>query len=110
MMAESTFAERRLHQRHPLATSIQFFHGPAQRDFQGRCVDISFSGMKMYVPPNVPAHVGQPIRITLGSVHRPEFSVLNEEPQDATIVRVNRDQMVSDGHMGVAVRFAAPGA
>ncbi len=101
---EST--ERRVHPRHPLLTSVQVFHGPSQRDFPGRCVDISAGGMCMYVPAATPIQPGQPIRLTVGSVSRPEFAGLSEKPIDATIVRVDRDALLKTGHLAVGVRFA----
>ena len=104
-MAEQMFVERRQHQRHPLATGIQFHHGPSQQDCLGRCVDISAGGMKMHVPPNVPVRVGQPIRLSMGSVNRPEFSDLGEKPIDATIVRVGRSDLLAHGHLAVGVKF-----
>ena len=71
-------ADRRRHQRYPLATSLQFYHGPSQRDFPGRCVDISKGGMLMYVPAGVPIRPGDPVRLTLGGVGRPEFADLEQ--------------------------------
>ena len=60
----------------------------------------------MYVPAATPVQPGQPIRLTVGGVNRPEFSVLSEKPLDATIVRVDRSTLLSDGHIAVGVRFA----
>lgn len=108
-MSDLFAVERRRHQRHPLATSIAFYHGPTQRDFPGRCMNISSGGMLMYVPPNVPVQVGQPIRMSAASVQRPEFAGLGGEPVDATITRVDRGEYLG-GQLGVAIRFAAPTA
>lgn len=106
-MSEQASTERREHKRHPLATSIQFYHGPTQREFPGRCVNVSSSGMLMYVPPNLPVQVGHPIRLSADSVRRPEFAGLGGEPVDATVTRVDRGQYIG-GQLGVAVRFALP--
>lgn len=62
----------------------------------------------MYVPPNTPVQVGHPIRFSAASVSRPEFAGLGGEPVDGTITRVDRGQYVSNGQLGVAVRFAVP--
>jgi len=106
-MDDQTFVERREHQRHPLATGLPFFHGPTQRSFPGRCVDISSGGMLVFMPANVPAQPGQPIRLSVGGISRPEFAGLSEHPVDATIVRVDRGKLLSGGHLAVGVRFAA---
>ncbi len=98
--------EKRTHPRYPLATSVQFYHGPSQRDFPGRCADISHGGMLMYVPSTVPVQPGQPIRLSVGSVSRPEFAMFSEKPVDATIVRVDRGTFISEGNIAVGVRFA----
>jgi len=97
--------DRRRHQRHPLTTSLQFYHGPSQRDFPGRCVDISKGGLLMYVPVSAPVQPGQAIRLAVGSVSRPEFAGLSETPLDATIVRVDRHSILSSGQLAVGVRF-----
>ena len=107
-MAEQAFADRRQNPRHPLSTGIQFYHGPSQRDFPARCANISSGGMLMYVPANVPVQPGQPIRLTAGSVNRPEFSGLSERPLEATIVRVDRAGLLNGAQVGVGVRFPAP--
>ncbi|MBS3820981.1 MAG: hypothetical protein GVY16_08790 [Planctomycetes bacterium] len=49
-MSASPAAERSQHQRHPLITSVLFYHGPSHREFPGRCVDISNGGLQMCVP------------------------------------------------------------
>ncbi len=99
--------ERRKHQRHPMATSVEFFHGPTRRSFPGRSVDLSTGGMLMSVPASTPVQPGQAIQVSVGSVNRPEFSGLNEKPLDATIVRVDRQPLLSKGQIAVGVRFAA---
>ena len=106
MDVSSSDEDRRKHPRYPLVTSVEFFHGPSQRDFPGRCVDISVDGMKMYVPVATPVQPGQPIRLSLGSVSRPEFSRLGHGPLDATIVRVDRKAMIQEGDLAIGVRFA----
>ena len=99
-------ADRRRHQRIPLATGVQFFHSPSRRDFPGRCVDVSGGGMLMYVPVTTPVKVGQPIRLDMAAVGRPDFRDLGERPVDGTIVRVNRHSLLAIGQVAVGVRFA----
>ena len=85
--------------------TIQFYHGPTRREYPGRTVNISTGGMLMYVPVSVPVAPGHPIRVSLGSQARPEFSGLGGEPRDATIVRVERKEIASVGYLPVAVCF-----
>lgn len=105
-MSPAPAVERRQHPRYPLATSVQFFHGPSRHDYPGRCRDLSDGGLLMYVPAASPVQPGHPIRLTVGSVSRPEFSRLSERPLDATIVRVDRDELLASGYLAVGVRFA----
>ena len=105
-MCAAPTAERRMHQRHPLSTTVQFYHGPSQRDFPGRCVDISAGGMLLYVPAATPLQVGHPIRMQLSAVNRPEFPVTSDQPIDATVVRVERQKLLTSGHIAVGVKFA----
>ena len=104
-MSDVFAVERRVDKRHPLATSIAFYHGPTQRDFPGRCVNISSGGLFMHVPPNVPVQVGHPVRMSAAGVRRPEFAGLGGEPLDATVIRVDRGEYL-EGQLGVAIRFA----
>ncbi len=98
--------DRRRHQRYPLPTGVQFYHSPSQREFPARCVDVSKGGLLMYVPASVPVHPGQPIRVNIGGVDRPEFAGMGEGPLDATVVRVDRYALLSMGHLAVGIRFA----
>ena len=82
------------------------FHGPTQREFPGRCANISAGGMLMYVPPTTPVQPGQSIRISIGAVDRPEFAPLSLRPVEATIVRVDRSSLLTQGNIAVGARFA----
>ena len=104
-MGRQAFTERRRHARHPLATSVDFYHGPAQRSFPARCVDISEGGLLMFVRADTPVRPGQAVRLGLGVLNRPEFACLGNRPVDATIVRVNRQALLSEGNLAVGVRF-----
>jgi len=61
----------------------------------------------MYVPATVPVQPGQTLRVTVGSVSRPEFAGLSEKPVDATVARVDRTALLKSGHLAVGVRFVA---
>jgi len=105
-MSNRPSTERRQHQRFPLSTSVQFYHDPSQRDFPGRCANISAGGMLMYVPAATPLQPGHGIRLNLGSVNRPEFANLGDGTVYATVVRVDRKALLVAGSLAVGVRFA----
>jgi len=105
-MSATPQTERRAYPRYPLATSIELYHGPTQRDFPARCANISHGGMLLAVPATVPVRAGQPVRLHIGAVGRPEFAVFGERPVDGTIVRVERAALPRTGHLAVGVRFS----
>jgi len=107
-MPDRPSADRRQHVRYPMATTVEFFHGPSRRQFRARTVDISAGGVLMYVPAGAPVAPGHPIKLTIGSHSRPELAGLSSKPLDATIVRVDRHRMLLQGHLPVGVRFAQP--
>jgi|GEM_PF-1295875 len=101
----TTCNERRRHARYPMSTSLQFHHGPSKRQVPGRSVDVSESGMLMYIPATTPVRTGQAVYVNLaGIAGRPPAGA---GPVQATIVRVDRADMTSKGYLGIGVRFAA---
>ncbi len=104
-MSPAPSVDRRKHPRHPLATGVQFYHGPSQREFPGRCVDVSEGGMLMYVQPTTPIKPGDITRVALGSAGRPEYASFGQRPVDATVVRVDRNSLLTLGHIPVGVKF-----
>ena len=105
-MIDRPVKERRVSPRYQLAAGVQFFHGPSRRDLPGRCVDISSSGLLMYVPAASPVRPGQAIRLTIGAISLPELAGLSGSPIEGTIVRVDRRALLAEGHLAVGVRFA----
>lgn len=105
-MIDSPLRERRISPRYQLATGIRFLHDPSQRDFPARCVDISKSGLMMYVPVAAPVKPGQTVRLTLGGIDTQQLAGLSGTPIEGTIVRVDRQALLADGHLAVGVRFA----
>ena len=89
-----------------MVTGVQFHHATSRNDFPGRCVNISRGGLMMYVPAATPIQSGHTVRLSVGSVHRPEFAPLSEQPIEATVVRVDRRALLTSGHLGVGVKFA----
>ena len=97
--------ERRRHARYPMSTSLQFHHGPSKREVPARTVDVSESGMLMYVPVTAPVRAGQAVYVDLAGIGGRQVTGVG--PVQATIVRVDREQMTSKGYLGIGVRFAA---
>jgi len=61
--------------------------------------------MLMYVPVATPVKVGQPLRLSVGSVNRPEFAALSKGPVAGAIVRVDRHCLLEEGYVAVGLRF-----
>ncbi len=107
-MTDKPKADRRRHRRHPLSAGIQFYHEPSAGDYPARAVDISDSGMLMYVPVSAPVKPGHPIRVTIRSARRrPDdgLGTLDDTPRDARIVRVQREGIMITGKLAVGVEF-----
>ncbi|MFW6062456.1 MAG: PilZ domain-containing protein [Planctomycetota bacterium] len=104
-MSSSPATERRQFTRHPLVTSVEFYHAPSKREFPGRTVDISRGGMRMYVPATAPVHPGQCVRLQAGTLGETEAGDFGEGKLDATIVRVDRRDLLDHGHIAVALKF-----
>ncbi|MDP6637216.1 MAG: PilZ domain-containing protein [Phycisphaerae bacterium] len=105
MNNSDTSNERRQDTRYPMATSLQFHHGPSKREVPARSVDVSDSGMLMYVPATTPVRAGQSVYVNMAGISG--RSAATAGPVQATIVRVDRADMTSKGYLGVGVRFAA---
>ncbi len=104
-MPPTSKADRRRHRRYPMGRSIHFHHGPTKRAFPGRCVDISQSGLMMYVPVSTPVKPGQPIRLSVTGPTPPDISALADGTLEATIVRVERRGLLTMGKLAVGVEF-----
>lgn len=85
---------------------IQFYHGPSQREFPGRTVNVSRTGTLMQVPATTPLRVGQTIRLNVSVIPHPQFGDFHQDPIDATIVRVDRGSLIATGQVAVGIRFA----
>ena len=107
-MSDKPKADRRRHRRRPLSAGVQFYLEPSAADYPARAVDISDSGMLLYVPVSAPVKPGQPIRVTIRSAHRrPDdgLGALDDRPRDARIVRVQREGLMITGKLAVGVEF-----
>jgi hypothetical protein len=105
-MIDGPIKERRVSPRYATTAGVQLFHEPSKRDFPARCVNLSTGGLLMYVPAAVPVRTGQTVRLTLSQVGLPALAGLSAAPIEAKIVRVDRNALLAEGHLAVAVRFA----
>ncbi len=104
--SEEKSVDRRRHPRQPMATGVQFYHPTSDREFPARTIDISESGLLMYVPASTPVRPGEPIRLKVAGVNRPEFASISKHDLDAKVVRVNRNSLLSEGYLSVGVEFS----
>ncbi|MCJ7543146.1 MAG: PilZ domain-containing protein [Phycisphaerae bacterium] len=107
-MTDMQKADRRRHHRRPLSAGVQFHHEPSAGDYPARAVDISDSGMLMYVPVSAPVKPGHPVRVTIHLAHRrPDNGLgdLDDTPRPARIVRVQREGLMITGKLAVGVEF-----
>jgi hypothetical protein len=104
MNNETSSKERRQHARYPMSTGLQFHHGPSKREVPARSVDVSETGMMMYVPATTPVRTGQSVYVNMAGIGS---TATNRGPVQATIVRVDRAEMTSKGYLGIGLRFAA---
>ncbi len=100
-------SDRRQYQRFPLATSVQFHHGPTQREIPARSMDVSANGMLMSVPPNTPVHAGQAVKLNMSQFPLRSLNHVANGSVSATVVRVDRGCLTSEGQLLIGVRFAA---
>ena len=105
MNDSTTCNERRQHARYPMSTSLQLHHGPSKREVPARSIDVSESGILMYVPATTPVRAGQAVYVNLAGVRGKPMA--GARPVQGTIVRVDREQMTSKGYLGIGIRFAA---
>ena len=87
-----------------MSTGLQFHHGPSKREVPARSVDVSETGMMMYVPATTPVRTGQSVYVNMAGIGS---TATNRGPVQATIVRVDRAEMTSKGYLGIGLRFAA---
>ncbi len=105
---QTEISERRRHTRYSYSTNLRFRREDG-RALPARCVDISSGGMLLNVLSYQDLYAGQTISLDLDSddvldtfpdVYLPSSHVLQ-----ATIVRIERGRLSSNGYMSIAVEF-----
>jgi c-di-GMP-binding flagellar brake protein YcgR len=103
-MSNATKSERRRYTRRSRVMNLRMHHLPSQRDFPARSLDASVGGMKMDIPATTPASVGQSVELLFaGPTGEGSARMIN-----ATIVRVDRQTLLTRGKVTIGVEFAQP--
>lgn len=110
---KSAPADRRHYKRVATSALVRLHHGPSDREYPARSVDVSAGGMLMYVPAITPVGLGHRISIRTDSSAGPDapgkfecdLPRLGAQPVNATIVRVDRGKLVSTGQIVIGVQF-----
>ena len=103
---ESMVAEQRQEIRQDLSWPISIWLPEANRFFNGKSVNVSKGGAFLSVPMTTPVAAGNEIEINF-----PRTQTLAKEKGQyarikyARILRVDRQQMLSSGSIGIAVEF-----
>lgn len=102
-MVEQAPTERRQHPRRTLHISARLLHELSERTFPCRCADASAGGAKLLVPARVPVAVGHAVRIL--PCESTSDRISDDLHVQATVVRVDRQSLLAEGHLTVGVRF-----
>lgn len=105
-MSQTSGIERRVHPRHLLGRGVEFFHAPTRRHFPAFCRDISEGGMLMLIPASTPVRRGQSVRLQVSDLPVPGIADMAGRPLNATVLRVDRTPLTTDGQIAIAVRFS----
>lgn len=103
---ESTVLEQRQNIRQDLSWPISIWLPEANRFFNGKSVNVSKGGAFISVPLTTPVAVGNEIEINF-----PRTQTLAKEKgqyarvKSAKVLRVDRNQMLYEGSIGIAVEF-----
>ena len=104
-MANSVPTERRVDPRRNGGFAAQLFHGDSGRYFPCRSVDLSDSGAQFFVPATMPVRVGHVVRLDLAAEAWEIAAELMGRDLDATVVRVDREALLTTGHISIGITF-----
>lgn len=107
-MVSPSPTERRAHERYVATSSVQLDHTPSHRQFPARCRDISRGGMLLAVPALTPVRKGQTIHVCIDTLPQPDLADLASRRLQATVTRVDRNELLSTGQLALGVQFAEP--
>ena len=104
---ESTIVEQRQNTRSDIAWPVSIWMPEANRFFNGKSINVSKGGAYISVPMTAPVREGHEIEVNFPRT----MSLARQKGQyarikNATVIRVDRKQMLQDGSIGMAVQFA----
>lgn len=100
--------ERRQHTRQAVGAVARLAHADG-RDFPCLCADASPGGARLLVPAAMPVRVGRAVRLIDPAGRVGQLAGLASNPLPATIVRVDRRTLLTDGAITVGVHFQPAG-
>jgi hypothetical protein len=104
---ESTVLEQRQDIRQDLSWPVSVWLPEANRFFNGKSVNVCKGGAFLSVPMTTPIHPGNEIEINF-----PRTTTLAKQKgqyariKHAKVLRVDRNQLLTTGSIGIAVQFA----
>lgn len=104
---ESMVVEQRQDIRQDLSWPVSVWLPEANRFFNGKSVNVSKGGAFISLPMTTPVHPGNEVEINF-----PRTATLAKQKgsyariKNAKVVRVDRNQMLRAGSIGVAIQFA----
>ena len=104
---ESAVVEQRQDIRQDLSWPVSVWLPEANRFFNGKSVNVSKGGALISIPMTTPVEAGNEIEVNF-----PRTTTLAKQKgqyariKNAKVVRVDRQQMLHDGSIGVAIQFA----
>lgn len=107
-MTQTSSAERRAHPRRDVWAAVRFYHPSSGRQLPARSLNVSRGGMWMHVPADAPLREGETIRLEelpgpQGGRYTPAEG---QPPLEATVLRVDRRELLTSGRVAVGVQFA----
>lgn len=97
--------ERRKHPRYRLSDSLRMTHELSGRQWPGRAIDASAGGMQLALPAAVPVRPGHQVTLRLAKVSDDRLAFLADSPAVGHVVRVDREKLLNEGYIAVAVAF-----
>ena len=98
--------ERRGNQRYSVQATARLQHDASERSFPCQCTDVSLGGARLLVPATMPVRAGHDVHLTGAGGFTDNVHDLGPGELAAVVVRVDREHILADGHVEVAVRFS----
>ena len=99
-MVQPVPTERRRHPRQASRASLTLRHAASRREYPARCVDVSDGGLLAAVPITMPVRIAHEVEVSSF-----ESQALPQPMQRAVVVRVERERLLGQGQLAVALRF-----